>query len=180
MHCPQCGLQQVSDKVRYCRSCGFSLSGVKELVLPDERAAKATKTRFETAFNQGLVLLLCSLLAAIILTLLKDAGLIPQIYVKIVAAFFVLAGLARMFYPYVVGKSKEREAEDLPVDKADAALKTSKLPLSLGSSRSIPVSDFDVRRDDKAEMMPPPSVTEHTTNKLNRREKSGTSGDLAA
>ena len=87
MHCPQCGLQQVSGKVRFCRACGFSLSGVKELVLPDERAAKANKTRFETAFNQGLGLMLVSLVAAIILTLLHDAHLIPQIYVKIVAAF---------------------------------------------------------------------------------------------
>ncbi len=53
MHCPQCGLQQVSGKVRFCRACGFSLSGVKELVLPDEGAAKVEKTRFETAFNQN-------------------------------------------------------------------------------------------------------------------------------
>jgi uncharacterized Zn finger protein (UPF0148 family) len=52
MHCPQCGLEQVSGKVRFCRACGFSLRGVKELVLPDERAAKAEKTRVETAFNQ--------------------------------------------------------------------------------------------------------------------------------
>ena len=97
MHCPQCGLQQVSGKVRFCRACGFSLSGVKELVLTDERAAKAEKTRFEKAFNQGLALMLISLVAAIILTLLQDAHLIPQIYVKIVAALFILAGLARMF-----------------------------------------------------------------------------------
>src|SRR5688500_666218 len=101
MHCPQCGLQQASGGVRFCRACGFALSGVKELVLPDERAAKAENTRLQKAFNQGLVLLLVSLVAAIILTVLKDAGLVSTPAVKIVAAVFVLAGLARMFYPYL-------------------------------------------------------------------------------
>ena len=58
MHCPQCGLQQISGEIRFCRSCGFSLSGVKELVIPDEKAAKAERTRIRMAFNQGLALML--------------------------------------------------------------------------------------------------------------------------
>jgi hypothetical protein len=179
MHCPQCGLQQVSDKVRYCRACGFSLSGVKELVLPDERAAKAAKTKYEIAFNQGMGLLLISLLAAIIFTLLHDAHLIPQIYVKVVAAFFVLAGLARMFYPHL-GKMLGQRDEEVSSGEENARLETTKLPLSLPSSRATPVSDFVSSRADTAEMVAPPSVTEHTTNKLgSRQDKSCVSGDLA-
>jgi len=166
MHCPQCGLQQVSGKVRFCRACGFSLSGVKELVLPDERAAKADKTRFENAFNQGLALMLVSLVAAIILTLLQDAHLMPQIYVKIVAAFFVLAGLMRMFYPYVIGQGSGRKEQENLFYKADVQIETGRLPFSLPASHSIPVSDFGSRRVDTAEMIQPPSVTEHTTKLL--------------
>ncbi len=170
MHCPQCGLEQVSGKVRFCRACGFSLSGVKELVLPDERAAKAEKTRFQTAFNQGLALMLVSLVMAILLTLLKDAHLIPQIYVKIVAAFFILAGLARMFYPYVVGKSSAGTEQETLFSEADAQLETGKLPFSLPASESIPVSDFGSRRVNTAELVQPPSVTEHTTKLLDKRQ----------
>jgi len=170
MHCPQCGLQQVSGKVRFCRDCGFSLSGVKELVLPDERAAKANKTRFETAFNQGLVLMLISLVAAIILTLLQDAHLIPQIYVKIVAAFFVLAGLMRMFYPYIIVKGSGHKEQETLFYEADAQIETGKLPCSLPPSHSIPVSDFSLRRVDTAEMVQPPSVTEHTTKLLDNQQ----------
>lgn len=168
MHCPQCGLQQVSGKLRFCRACGFSLSGVKELVLPDERAAKAEKTRFETAFNQGLALMLVSLVTAIILTLLEDAHLIPQIYVKIVAAFFVLAGLTRMFYPYVFGKGSESKEPEPLLQEADAQLETGKFPSSLPASNSIPVSDFSSRRLDTAELVQPPSVTERTTKLLDK------------
>lgn len=170
MHCPQCGLQQVSGKVRFCRACGFSLSGVKELVLSDKRAAKAEKTRFETAFNQGLALMLVSLVAAIILTLLQDTHLIPQIYAKIVAAFFILAGLARMFYPYVVGKSSGRKEQETLFYETDDQIETGKLPFSLPASHSIPVSDFGSRRVDTAEMIQPPSVTEHTTKLLDNRQ----------
>ncbi len=163
MHCPQCGLQQDSGKVRFCRACGFSLSGVKELVLPDERAAKAEKTRFRTAFNQGLGLMLVSLVAAIILTLLQDARLIPQIYVKIVAAFFVLAGLIRMFYPYVVGKRSGSGEQETLSDESDAQIETGKLPYSLPPSHSRPATDLRWRSMDTAEIVQPPNVTERTT-----------------
>lgn len=170
MHCPQCGLEQVSGKVRFCRTCGFSLRGVKELILPDERAAKAEKTRVDTAFNQGLALMLVSLVAAIILTLFQDAHLIPQIYVKIVAAFFILAGLMRMFYPYVIGQGLGRKEQETLFYEADARIETGKLPFSLPASHGIPVSDFSSRRGDTAEMVQPPSVTEHTTKLLDNRQ----------
>jgi hypothetical protein len=170
MHCPQCGLEQVSGKVRFCRACGFSLRGVKELVLPDERAAKAEKTRVETAFNQGLALMLVSLVAAIILTLLQDAHLIPPIYVKIFAAFFILAGLMRMFYPYVISQDLGRKEQESLFYEPDAQIETGKLPYSLPASYSIPVSDFSSRRMDTAEMVQPPSVTEPTTKLLDNRQ----------
>jgi hypothetical protein len=169
MHCPQCGLRQVSGKVRFCRSCGFSLKGVKELVLPDERAAKAEKTRFETAFNQGLALMLVSLVAAIVLTLLKDANLIPQIYTKIIAAFFVLAGLVRMFYPYGISQGSGRKKQEITFFERDSQIETSKLPFSLPSSPGIPVSDFSSRQVNTAEMIQPTSVTEQTTELLDNQ-----------
>lgn len=170
MHCPQCGLQQVSGKVSFCRACGFSLSGVKELVLPDKRAAKADKTRFETAFNQGLALMLVSLVTAIILTLLQDAHLIPQIYVKLVAAFFVLAGLMRMFYPYVISQGAGRKGQETLFYETDPQIETDKVPYSLPPSHSIPISAFSSRRVDTAEIVQPPSVTEHTTKLLDKRQ----------
>jgi uncharacterized membrane protein YvbJ len=170
MHCPQCGSQQISGKVRFCRACGFSLSGVKELVLPDERAAKAEKKRLETALNQGVGLLLVSLVAAIILTLFQDAHLIPQIWVKIVAAFFVLAGLARMFYPYVIGPASKVERQENLFYESDNQPVTNKLPSWLPSAHSIPVSNFNRRSMDTAKIIEPSSITENTTKSLDNRQ----------
>jgi hypothetical protein len=166
MHCPQCGTQQVSGKVRFCRACGFSLSGVKELVLRDERAAKAEKTRLRTAFNQGLALMLVSLVAVIVLTLLQGAQLIPEIFVKVVAAFFVLAGLIRMFYPYVFGKDSRGARQETSFDASDVEIETTKLIYPSPALQSIPAKDLSWRSRYTAEMAPPPSVTEPTTKLL--------------
>ena len=169
MHCPQCGLQQVSGKVRFCRACGFSLSSVKELILPDEQAAKAEKTRFRTAFNQGLALMLVSLVTVIVLTLLQDVQLIPEIYVKIIAAFFVLSGLVRMFYPYVSGKDSRGARQESWSDESEVQIETTKLIYPSPALQSIPAKDLSWRGRNTAEMPPPPSITEPTTKLLDNR-----------
>ncbi|MBA2647862.1 MAG: hypothetical protein H0U81_13775 [Pyrinomonadaceae bacterium] len=170
MHCPQCGLQQVSGEVRFCRGCGFSLNNVRELLIPDTRDVKADgirSRRIKAAFNQGLLLMLISLVLSIVLTLLHDLNLMPQIYVKIVAAIFVLAGLMRMFYPYIAGGDIAREGKSISFQLSDAQVETGTLPYSLPASHSIPITDFSSRNVDTAEMVQPPSVTENTTKLLN-------------
>lgn len=165
MHCPKCGLQQVSGEVRFCRDCGFALSGVKELVLPDERAAKAEKKRFQNAFNQGLALMLVSLVAAIILTVFKDVSLVSTLHVKLVAGAFVLAGLVRMFYPYL-SKGSAESRSSTPVFNEPTRFKTSELPVALPAAPGTPISNLSSRRVDTSEMVQPPSITEHTTKSL--------------
>ncbi len=175
MHCPQCGLQQTSGEARFCRACGFSLNELKELLVPEARNTKVDKTRsrrVETAFQQGLLLMLASLFLAIVLTLLHDIHLIPQIYVKIVAGIFVVAGLARMFSPYFWGEDARRVLFSSASPSRDAQVETSAYPHALPASHSIPVVDLNPRRVDTAEMAQPPSVTEHTTKLLdNPRER---------
>ncbi len=112
MHCPRCGLQQTSGEARFCRARGFFLGDVKELLAPEARNTEVDNTRarrVETAFHQGLLLMLVSLLLAIVLTLLHDIHLIPQIYVKVMAAIFVVAGLVRMF-PHTFGAKTQGQS----------------------------------------------------------------------
>ncbi len=46
MYCPQCSQPQLSEEMRFCSRCGFSLSGVKELVAAGgETTSPAPKKR---------------------------------------------------------------------------------------------------------------------------------------
>lgn len=170
MHCPQCGLQQISGEVRFCRGCGLSLSNVKELLVTgalDVKEEKLKSRRIDTAFNQGLMLMVISLALSIVLTLLSEVNFMPQVYVKFVAAVFLLSGFVRMFYPYVFSKDVGREEKSISSNRSQTKVETTKLPFALPAAQSIPATDFSARRVDTAEMAQPPSVTEHTTKRLN-------------
>jgi ribosomal protein L37E len=42
MYCPKCSQQQVSEEVRFCSRCGFSLSAVRELIAGSESAPRVS------------------------------------------------------------------------------------------------------------------------------------------
>ncbi len=59
MHCPQCG-QQFSDEVRFCKSCGFSLDRIRELLAPkdifptlEKETHKARRSRSRKGLYRG-------------------------------------------------------------------------------------------------------------------------------
>ena len=171
MHCPQCGLQQASREVRYCRGCGLSLSEMKDLLVKDNDAQplKIQSPQLSSAFNQGLMLLLISLVLAVVTALLHDLNLMPKVYGKIVAAVFLLAGLVRMFSPYFLGKGTSSKEQGV-LSEPEIRLETSSLPHRLTASRSIPASDLLPRQRDTSEMAQPPSVTERTTKLLDESQ----------
>ena len=173
MHCPQCGLQQISVEGSFCRGCGLPLRDVKELLVPDQLGAgseRGLSPQAKSAFNQGLLLLIVSLVLAIIMTLLHDLGLMPRIYVKVVAAVFLLAGLARMFSPYLArgDARRKQEKKGIPARGSAAQLETGASSYVSDAAHGVPISSFNPRRMDTAEMVQPKSVTEDTTKPLSK------------
>ena len=162
MHCPKCGLEEVSGETRFCRACRFELEDVKVLLVPEKLSESVRERRTNSAFNQGLALLLTSLVLVIVMTLLRDLDLVPQFVVKLVAAIFVLAGLFRMFLPYVFTSPERRSRVKSRNSTANRA-NTSKLS-QLPPVQTIPVTDWNPR--DPAAVVDVPSITEHTTRKL--------------
>lgn len=157
VHCPKCGSQQMSGAERFCRACGQSLSGVRELVVPAEAVAGEERVRFRAAKRQGVILLLVCLLAAAVLTILQDIGLVPQILVKVTALGLLIAAMARIVYPYIAGP--RRALDFSPPSLARADLGTNRL--ALGSPAASEMSGFTAARPRE-----PTSVTEHTTRSL--------------
>ena len=172
MHCPQCGQEQVSDEMRFCKSCGFSLDGVRELLATgnispalEKESHKPRESPRRKGVRLGVILLLISMVFMPFINLIgKPQGeFLPMI--------FLMAGLMRILYAVIFQEraprkkkqdSSRRYVDPITTDQLDAATRRSALP----PSHSIPLSEFSARRMDTAEMASPPSVIERTTKLL--------------
>ncbi len=175
MHCPRCGQEQISGEVRFCKNCGFALNSVKEILNPTKHDAKAeTNHNTGRGMRQGLILFLLGMLLVPILMLIPGeiAG-IPNLKTLIFTTVMILE-LVRMCYPFVFGEvvlGKKRDTSLESGKYANNALGTRINNAALPSSQSIPITNYATRNLDTAELIQPPSVTEHTTKLLREQDK---------
>ena len=62
MYCPKCGQQQVSEEVRFCARCGFTLAAVKAGLAGDEVALATPTSPPHSDINSGVALMLLGVL----------------------------------------------------------------------------------------------------------------------
>jgi Na+/melibiose symporter-like transporter len=176
MHCPQCGQEQVSGEMPFCKNCGFSLDGVRELLATgntsatlDNQSRKPLQSARRQGVRQGVILLFISMVFMPLITLIgKGRGeFLPMI--------FLMAGLMRILYAVIFQEGaprKKKQDSSLPyvapitTHQLDTVTRSPALP----PPQSVPVSVFSARRQDTAEMVNSPSVTEHTTKLLNESQ----------
>ena len=177
MHCPQCGQEQFSSETRFCKSCGFSLDGVKRLLATagastanEQENHKPLESPRRKGVRQGVILLFISMVFMPLITLIgKPRGdFLPMI--------FLMAGLMRILYAVIFQQGAPRKKKQhsalpdvgpIPTDQLGTAARGSALP----PSQSVPVSSFSARGMDTSEMVSPPSVTEHTTKLLEESQE---------
>jgi hypothetical protein len=177
MHCPRCGQKQFSPEVHFCNSCGFALDRVKELLVsdgispaPEKESQKPSESPRRKGVRQGVKLLFICLVLAALTTRMGNprANFLPMM--------FFMAGLLRIIYAVIFQEGaprKKKQDSSLPyapitTEQLDTAKRGSALPPSQG----IPVAAFKTQRVNTAEMVSPPSVTEHTTKLLNESQNS--------
>ena len=176
MNCPQCGQEQVSGEMRFCKSCGFSLDGVRELLTTgnislalEKDSHKPRQSPRRQGVRQGVILLFISMVFMPLINLIgRPSGeFLPMI--------FLMAGLMRILYAVIFQEGaprRKKQDSSLPyvapitTDQLGTETRGSALP----PSHSVPVSVFSERRMDTAEMVSPPSVTEHTTKLLDESQ----------
>ena len=175
MHCPQCGQQIISADMRFCKHCGFALDGVKELLAPSEPIKDSASgllnirvgadPRSLRGLNQAAFLLLLAFvpfLVAIAQGVFSFILLPPLFLIK---AFFILLTLPMLRFGYALYEAKQAWE---PPKRGQLGTGTHKLELP---DDSASVTAFSAQRVNTAEIVQPPSITEHTTKLLGKSEE---------
>ena len=163
MHCPQCG-QQFSYEVRFCKSCGFALDGIKELLAPtnisstlEKETRKARRSRSRNGLYRGAIILSMGIV------LLSYSGFKSNLFPLVI----LICGLMRIIYAMFFQRDTQRKKKQghwLPDIASQLGSHT--LSTALPPPQTVPVPVLGTRRMDTAEMVHSPSVTEHTTKLL--------------
>jgi len=175
MFCPKCSQLQPSDEMRFCSRCGFALSGVAILVENDgvipqvtiQPGQKLTASRKKVMVESGIFTAIFWTLL-IFSTLAFNFGGPFELIAKLAALLFFflgLIGLLRFLYGFLFVKDLAQPAYDAFSATSQGALGETSRRAALPGQRDVPVSDYQ-RRGHTKEMLPQPSVTEHTTRLL--------------
>lgn len=168
MYCPRCGQQQVSDDTRFCSRCGLPISGLAEWVagggVPVGReeavpAASASPRRKGTRRGAKLMFL-----SGVLTPIFFVLGLLVDHPFPLVVPFTIFfAGLSWLLYARIFG-------EELPPAKSRQG-QPSRLGGASGGTALPPAANAGInimggQPVRTAELVKPPSVTEHTTKLL--------------
>ncbi len=172
MYCPKCSQQQISEEMRFCSRCGFSLTAVRELVESSNAAVEPiVKTqahkvsRSPKSVRRGAWLILASVIGTLpvgFLTAIEDDF---AVFLFLPFLCFIV-GLAHILYGVFVSDRRAARAEEIRQNTAALMAGRSSAAAELPPARVAPVGNFTPRRTDTAEMRQPPSVTENTTRLL--------------
>ena len=185
MYCPKCGQSQVSAEVRFCSRCGFPLVVVGDLlvtggVLPahmsgSEGMGVPVVSARRRGVKRGFGLLLASFLLVPFFAILHEAISLPQEFM-IFGAIGVLAGLIRIIYAVFFEEAGPRAPRFIAPPQPYTPPIASRLHVgaqeSLPAAQGVPVNDYRQPQVHTAEIMHPPSVTDHTTRLLDKQTDS--------
>jgi hypothetical protein len=180
MFCPQCGLKQISNEVRFCAGCGFQLSAVTGLlttggVVPRFEAAGPRKlSPRQRGIRQGAMLMLSTMLVVPLVAIIGVALLmLPGEIAGVAAVTCLIGGLLRIIYALML---EDREAPPAEPSQLTPYVPPSGAPLfmnqpmrgsALPPQSGVPVTGYRPPVGvNTGELRTPSSVTENTTRLL--------------
>ncbi len=172
MHCPKCGHQQTSDKIRFCTKCGLEIGDVKALLAPELREKKAKrKSEIGKAQRQGMMMVFSGFAVILILAILRDFVDVPKSLFAVAVLIFMIGGAIRMSMPSLFSQNNSSESQD---DLSEIDLETNKLSggqvfeKALPEAEFYPPVNFGAKKYDTNELIAPSSIAEETTRKLKK------------
>jgi hypothetical protein len=184
MYCPKCGQSQVSAEVRFCSRCGFPLVGVVDLLstgghLPSHMAgegnspAKAVSPR-RRGVKRGIGIMLIGIFLFPFFGIMHEVTGFPLEFMALGAIVCMLAVL-RLVYATFFEDGAPRTPRVVAPPQAYTPPFASRLhapaqeSLPPAQQRGVPVNDYRQPQVDTAQIMHPPSVTDHTTRLLEKQ-----------
>jgi hypothetical protein len=171
LYCPRCATAFTTG-TSFCRSCGLELKRVAEIVKGDAgNVPTARRGRSGMgAFGIGFGLFILGLVVGILNAIIRDFGLFPERYGKMVFLLLIAAGLLILGYWMISqitrysrsARHNRQETEQQPALET-APLVAGELPPA-DTSELQPI-DFPAAAREPV-MAEPSSVTEHTTRHL--------------
>lgn len=177
MFCPKCSQQQVSDETRFCSRCGFQLGVVKALLASEgsgeiQASGKGKLDRSLRKRDLTIGAMLMFFVAFVVAAITVD--LPPSHSARI--ALLIIAWLILSLFINIVplvrylfhGEAQTPASNDSLSGLVSGMMKKSgESRASLPPAQSIP-ANFGAQRVQTAEVVHPPSVTERTTNLLDK------------
>ena len=180
MYCPKCSQIQTDDGLRFCSRCGFQLGVVKELLAERDSAPVITAgsqatPKFFSRRKQDLLFgaTVMSIAASIVVQLSwvapKAAIIFPLWMIWLAFSLFVL------YFDVLVRVARRFFSDDNPVSDGpspgnqDFINKVSPATSELPPMRNRPAPALGFDRVNTGEIVQPLSVTDHTTNLLNKK-----------
>src|SRR5467141_414941 len=181
MYCPQCGQQQATDSMRFCARCGFPLEGAMVLLahrgmLPRyEAAAGETKiSARRRGVKQGALLMLIGAVLVPLLGVFSSfapfrIGMAFQFFAAATAILCFVGGPLRMLFAALFEEGAPPRQFVPPSAYAPPAIPPPVRVTALPQATATPTAGWRTRPQ-TAEMVAPPSVTDHTTRLLEKSE----------
>jgi hypothetical protein len=176
MFCPKCSQEQVSDETRFCSRCGFQLNVVKALLTEDglaqpseiQKPDRSLRKR-DLTIGAGLMFVFAFIVAAL------TVGMPPSHSARIlflIVAWLVLSLLINikpLIQYFMRGENTAKDDKNYLPSKPAANLfsPAERHNAALPTAQSIP-ADLLMPNVNTAEFAQPSSVTEPTTNLLNK------------
>ena len=172
MYCPKCSQEQLSEEVRFCSRCGFSIGAVRELIASGNALTVPgtdvqPRSCGQKAVRRGAWIMLASLAFTLFVGFMSAID--DDFAVMLVLPFLgFIIGLLSVFYgTFWADKRalKKAAAKSGVVPMMPGQLATP-ARAELAASRMAPIESFTGKRGETSEMVQPPSVTENTTRLL--------------
>jgi hypothetical protein len=183
MYCPKCGQSQVSAEVRFCSRCGFPLVAVSDLLMTGGTPPVHTQvgqhfgatpvSPRRRGVKHGTAILLVGIFLLPFFGIMHETIGLPMEFMAI-SVIVMMAAVLRLIYAVFFEEGAPQATHFIPQQPQPytppiASRLHAPTQESLPPAHGVPVGDYRQPQVDTAQIMHPPSVTDHTTRLLEKQ-----------